>query len=170
LIVQREKRRPMSVLPCSVRFRVRYGFRSSNCGCSICSGMASLVLVWCLVLGTFAVAFGSPDKMKGPYVKRHHHSSGYELETSVPRIILLGSLLFFQRYISPVDGERCGFFPSCSAFAREALGRRGVATGVMMTADRLMRCTFFKRPGPDYLLLPSGKLFDPVDNNLLSSP
>ncbi len=160
----------MFIFPCSVHLRVRYGFRSSNCGCSICSAMTSLALVWCLVLGTFAVAFGSPDKMKGPNIKRHHYSSSNEIETSVPRIFLLGSLLFFQRYISPVDGERCGFFPTCSAFAREALGRRGVTTGVMMTADRLMRCTLFKHPGPDYLLLPSGKLFDPVDNNLLSSP
>jgi len=131
--------------------------------------VALVVLAWCLVLGTFSVAFGSPDKMKSPYVKRNLNTSGYELETSAPRIILLGSLRFFQRYISPVDGDRCGFFPSCSAFAREALGRRRVATGVMMTADRLMRCTVFKRPGPDYMLLPSGKLFDPVDNNLLSS-
>ncbi len=168
--MRREIRWSMFISPCSVHLRIRYGFRFSNCGCSICSGMASMALVWCLVLGTFAIAFGSPDKMKGPIVKRHHHSSRYELETSVPRIVLLGSLLFFQRYISPIDGERCGFFPSCSAFAREALGRQGVATGVMLTADRLMRCTFFKRPGSDYLLLPNGKLFDPVDNNLVSRP
>jgi putative membrane protein insertion efficiency factor len=131
--------------------------------------VALVVLACCLVLGTFSVAYGSTDKMKSPHVKRSLNTSGYELETSAPRIVLLGSLRFFQRYISPVDGDRCGFFPSCSAFARQALARRGVAVGVMLTADRLMRCTVFKRPGPDYMLLPSGKLFDPIDNNLLSS-
>jgi putative component of membrane protein insertase Oxa1/YidC/SpoIIIJ protein YidD len=43
----------------------------------------------------------------------------------------------------------------------------GPVTGVMMTADRLMRCNIWKRPGPDYLLLPDGRLLDPPWRNLL---
>jgi putative membrane protein insertion efficiency factor len=132
--------------------------------------MQSLALASCLVLLAFAVAFGSPDKMKGPHVKRQLPVTDYGLETSSPRIVLLGALTTFQRYISPIDGDRCGFTPTCSAFARRAVGLQGTFLGVIVTADRLMRCTVFKHSGPDYLLLPSGKLFDPVDNNLLSNP
>jgi putative membrane protein insertion efficiency factor len=158
------------VTACRVLFLIHRGFCASNGGCPIFRGVESMALASCLVLLAFAVAFGSPDKMKGPHVKRHLPVADYELETSSPRIVLLGALTIFQRYISPIDGDRCGFVPTCSAYARRAVGRQGAFLGVIMTADRLMRCTVFKRPGPDYLLLPSGKLFDPVDNNLLSNP
>jgi putative component of membrane protein insertase Oxa1/YidC/SpoIIIJ protein YidD len=127
-------------------------------------------MAFCLVLPAFSAVFGSQEKMKGPGGKRQQHAARQEPETSAPRLVLLGALTLFQRYISPIDGERCGFSPSCSAFARQAVGGRGAVQGVIVTADRLMRCTLFKRPGPDYLLLPDGKLFDPVDYNLLSSP
>jgi hypothetical protein len=36
-----------------------------------------------------------------------------------------------------------------------------------MTADRLTRCNIWKEPGPDYFLLPNGRLYDPISNNLL---
>jgi len=132
--------------------------------------MVSMTLALCLAFPAFTAVFGSQEKMKGPEAKRHRHTAHRELETSAPRIVLLGALTLFQGYISPVDGERCGFEPSCSAFARQALGRTGIVHGILATSDRLMRCTLFKEQGPDYLLLPDGKLFDPVDNNLLSSP
>lgn len=108
--------------------------------------------------------------MKGPDAKPRRPAAHRRLETSTPRIVLLGALTLFQDYISPVDGDRCGFAPSCSAFARRAVGRLGAAEGVLATADRLMRCTPFTVPGSDYLPLPGGKLFDPVENNLISSP
>ena len=132
--------------------------------------VASAALVLCLVLPTHSAVFGSPEKMKGPDAKRQRPAQARDIETSAPRIVLLGAVTGFQRYISPTDGDRCGFVPSCSAFARQAVGRRGAVLGVLATADRLMRCTVFKAPGPDYLLLPDGMLFDPVENNLLSTP
>jgi putative component of membrane protein insertase Oxa1/YidC/SpoIIIJ protein YidD len=130
----------------------------------------SLFLAFLLVLWYFSAALGSAEKMRGPVVKSRWSVASNEAETSVPRIVLLGTLTLFQKFISPVDGDRCGFTPSCSAFAREAVGHLGAVEGLQVTADRLMRCTFFKEPGPDYMLLPNGKLFDPLQNNLLSSP
>jgi putative membrane protein insertion efficiency factor len=115
-------------------------------------------------------ASASPEKMKAPDARPIHRAEIREPETMVSKIVLLGAVSFFQRYISPTDGDRCGFTPTCSAFGREAVRREGAFAGVLVTADRLMRCTYFKRPGPDYLLLPSGKLYDPVENNLLHNP
>src|SRR5512145_1521224 len=109
--------------------------------------VAAAGLALCLVLPALSAAFGSPEKMKGPEAQRHRHTVSQEPETSAPRLVLLGTLTLFQRYLSPIDGERCGFAPSCSAFAREAVGRRGAVEGVLATADRLMRCTLFKLPG-----------------------
>jgi putative component of membrane protein insertase Oxa1/YidC/SpoIIIJ protein YidD len=131
--------------------------------------LAALLVLLSLLAGTVSTVFASPEKMREPDAKRFRKVEVHDPETSVTRIFLLGAVSAFQRYISPTDGDRCGFTPSCSAFGRDAVARQGAFLGVLMTADRLMRCTIFKRPGPDYLLLPDGRLFDPVENNLLSS-
>ena len=89
-------------------------------------------------------------------------------ETSPLRFVLLRAIHLYRTYISPIDGPRCGFTPSCSAFARQAVGEYGALRGVIMTADRLTRCNIFKEPGPDYHLLPNGKLFDPVSAHTLT--
>ncbi|MFB0516250.1 MAG: membrane protein insertion efficiency factor YidD [Candidatus Neomarinimicrobiota bacterium] len=47
---------------------------------------------------------------------------------------------FYQEYISPAAGDRCLMYPSCSAYAWEAINRYGFFRGLIMTADRLMRC------------------------------
>lgn len=45
---------------------------------------------------------------------------------------------FYQNYISPVDGDRCPMYPTCSAYSRQALRKHGPLLGIFMTADRLM--------------------------------
>lgn len=47
---------------------------------------------------------------------------------------------FFQKYISPIDGNRCPMYPSCSAYSREAIQKYGFVKGWIMTCDRLLRC------------------------------
>jgi putative component of membrane protein insertase Oxa1/YidC/SpoIIIJ protein YidD len=168
----RERSQPFAVAaPCSAFSGQPCRYRLSN---SVVRGMlhclVPVVLFFLLLLSDVSPVSGSSETMKGPGVMQRRSVANNRIETSVPRIVLLGALTLFQKFISPVDGDRCGFSPSCSAFAREAVVRLGPVLGVQVTADRLMRCTFFKGPGPDYLLLPNGKLFDPLENNLLSSP
>lgn len=74
---------------------------------------------------------------------------------------LLGAIRFFQEYISPTDGARCQFSPTCSAFGHQAIHRHGPWLGVLMTADRLMRCGYGTDP-ERYPRLPNGRLADPV--------
>ena len=113
-------------------------------------------------------AFCSSLAMKGPGAPPHGPpASGQDLETSAVKLVFLGAIELFQKRISPTDGPRCGFSPSCSAFGREAIGGHGPVRGVMMTADRLLRCNIWKEPGVDYFLLPNGRLFDPVSRNLM---
>jgi putative component of membrane protein insertase Oxa1/YidC/SpoIIIJ protein YidD len=131
--------------------------------------LAALPVLFFLLVCSGSAVLASPEKMRGPDAKPFRNAEVRDPETSVTRLFFLGAVSGFQRYISPTDGDRCGFTPTCSAFGRDAVERRGPFLGVLVTADRLMRCTLFKRPGPDYLLLPDGKLFDPVENNLLST-
>lgn len=47
---------------------------------------------------------------------------------------------FYQKYISSQDGSVCTFYPSCSAFSRMVIKKRGFIWGICLTADRICRC------------------------------
>lgn len=106
--------------------------------------------------------------MKGPFPSSHNAVHEREPETSSVTLVFLGAIELFQEWISPIDGPRCGFTPSCSAFGHQAVREQGPVQGVLMTADRLMRDTILTVPGPGYTLLPDGKIFDPTSANLLN--
>ena len=121
----------------------------------------------CLLAGAVA-ALCSDAAMKGPgTMTTRHNAGGYGPETSAVKLVFLGAVDLYRNRISPIQGRRCGFYPTCSAFGRQAVSEYGVLQGVIMTADRLTRCNIFKEPGPDYFLLPGGRLFDPVSANSL---
>ena len=46
----------------------------------------------------------------------------------------------YQRFISSQDGPSCGFTPSCSRFGMAAVQEYGILRGILLTADRLLRC------------------------------
>ncbi|EXI74908.1 MAG TPA: membrane protein insertion efficiency factor YidD [Candidatus Accumulibacter phosphatis] len=54
---------------------------------------------------------------------------------------LLLALIGFYRYaVSPMLGQRCRFFPSCSQYAAEAVERHGALRGTSLAIRRLSRC------------------------------
>jgi putative membrane protein insertion efficiency factor len=90
------------------------------------------------------------------------------METSCVKLAFLGAIRLYQKRVSSIGGpDRCGFRPSCSAYGYTAIEEEGPVIGLLMTADRLIRCNIFKGPGPDYTLLPNGKLYDPPSKNFL---
>lgn len=111
----------------------------------------------------------SPATMNAPRMQDHHHkaASYNSPETSVANPVFIGAIDFYRNVISPMSGARCGFSPSCSTFSRQAVKEYGPIQGIMMTADRLTRCNFFKQQDADYSALPNGRLFDPVFRNAL---
>ncbi len=46
----------------------------------------------------------------------------------------------YQLAISPLLGNRCRFFPSCSDYALEALERHGMSKGIWLGLRRVGRC------------------------------
>ena len=55
----------------------------------------------------------------------------------------------YRRFISPLLGPRCRFYPSCSAYALEAVQVHGAARGSWLAVRRLLRCHPFHPGGLD---------------------
>lgn len=132
------------------------------------SALLPLVFFVTLLLSTGPPsAFAFDNDMRGPTPLSQPEGLPHVIESSPIRLALRGTIRLYQVAISRINPDRCGFRPSCSAFASMSIEEYGALTGIVMTADRLMRCNIWKKPGPDYLLLPDGKLLDPPWRNLL---
>jgi len=67
----------------------------------------------------------------------------------VPRNLGLALLQSYRTVISPLYGEVCKYYPSCSAYAVGAVQQHGLLKGSALTAARLARCHPWARGGVD---------------------
>jgi len=66
--------------------------------------------------------------------------------------ILLLIIKFYRKYISPLKGiSTCRFYPSCSAYAYDAINTYGIGKGTFLTMKRLIKCHPFHPGGYDPL-------------------
>lgn len=65
------------------------------------------------------------------------------------RWLLIFLVRGYQVVISPLLPSTCRFYPSCSAYAVEALERHGAWRGLKLTFRRLARCHPFHPGGYD---------------------
>ncbi|MBM9463856.1 membrane protein insertion efficiency factor YidD [Aeromicrobium sp. YIM 150415] len=54
--------------------------------------------------------------------------------------LLVVLLRGYRAVISPLYGQTCRFYPSCSAYALEAVERHGAIRGSWLAVRRLVRC------------------------------
>jgi len=78
---------------------------------------------------------------------------------------LAAGVRFFQRFISPVDGPRCRMYPTCSAYALQALDRHGPWLGTMLTVDRLLHEGSPKEHRHPVRVGGRQRYHDPLENN-----
>jgi putative membrane protein insertion efficiency factor len=72
----------------------------------------------------------------------------------VIRAIMLGSVRFYRRFISPLLPRACRFEPTCSQYALDAIEMHGAWRGGWLTLRRLLRCQPFSRGGFDPVPVP----------------
>ena len=61
-------------------------------------------------------------------------------QTSELKIVATGLIRLYQKFISSQDGPTCNFHPTCSRFGMACIQEYGVVRGILLTADRLLRC------------------------------
>lgn len=63
--------------------------------------------------------------------------------------LLIGCIRLYQLLLSPLLGDNCRFFPSCSAYARQAIREHGVLKGGYLSLRRILKCHPFHPGGFD---------------------
>ncbi|MCC8377404.1 MAG: membrane protein insertion efficiency factor YidD [Rickettsia endosymbiont of Graphium doson] len=54
--------------------------------------------------------------------------------------ILLLLLKFYQYFISPMLGNNCRFYPTCSEYAKDAITSHGNIKGLWLAVKRIIKC------------------------------
>ncbi len=72
------------------------------------------------------------------------------------RTLVVAPILLYQKTVSGLTGSRCKYYPSCSEYAVQAIGKFGILRGLVLAGWRLLRCNPLSRGG-----------FDPVEDQRL---
>ncbi|MFC3122033.1 membrane protein insertion efficiency factor YidD [Agaribacter flavus] len=76
------------------------------------------------------------------------------IKSNIAALPLIGTIKFYQTLISPMLGQNCRFYPSCSCYAKEALEVHGLFKGSYLAAKRITRCHPLHPGGVDPVPLP----------------
>jgi putative membrane protein insertion efficiency factor len=68
---------------------------------------------------------------------------------STPQIVAITFIKGYQRFLSPVLGSNCRFYPTCSCYAIEAIDRFGVIKGGLLASKRILKCHPLNDGGED---------------------
>jgi putative membrane protein insertion efficiency factor len=65
------------------------------------------------------------------------------------RNIVMFFIWLYQKTISPHLGSHCRYYPTCSAYAYEAVQKHGAYKGSVFALKRVLRCHPFHKGGYD---------------------
>jgi uncharacterized protein len=79
---------------------------------------------------------------------------------SIPKYVLLGLILLYQKTLSLDHGPLkvfypygyCRFYPTCSEYSRQAVVKYGAIRGVKLSIVRLLKCHPYNEPKVDMLV------------------
>ncbi|MDX1778252.1 MAG: membrane protein insertion efficiency factor YidD [Thermodesulfobacteriota bacterium] len=63
--------------------------------------------------------------------------------------VAIGSIKFYQKWLSPLKFPSCRFTPSCSSYALQAFAAHGFLKGLILTVKRILKCHPFHPGGYD---------------------
>lgn len=64
-------------------------------------------------------------------------------------VILILPIRGYQKFISPLFGPTCRYYPSCSQYGVQAVTTHGALKGILLAAWRILRCHPWTAGGVD---------------------
>ncbi len=69
----------------------------------------------------------------------------------LPKKILIFLIKLYQKYISPLLGSNCRYYPTCSEYTKQAVDKYGIIKGSILGIIRIIKCNPFSKGGVDKL-------------------
>jgi len=66
------------------------------------------------------------------------------------KYLAMGLVYVYRWTVSPLLGNRCKYYPSCSQYALDALREYGFLKGSVLAGWRLLRCNPWSHGGVDH--------------------
>lgn len=67
------------------------------------------------------------------------------------RAVVVAPIAVYRRLVSPLLPQRCRFYPTCSAYADQAIREFGILRGLLLAGWRILRCNPWNDGGVDLL-------------------
>lgn len=71
------------------------------------------------------------------------------MKNNIFTTLVIYIIKFYQKFISPLKGQTCRFYPTCSTYAIEAYKKYGFFKGTILTLKRILKCHPFHPGGYD---------------------
>ncbi len=71
--------------------------------------------------------------------------------------VFKGAIRLYQWGISPILGQNCRFYPTCSQYVYEALAQHGLIAGLWLGCKRILHCQPWSSGGYDPVPLSQGR-------------
>jgi len=65
--------------------------------------------------------------------------------------VIVGMIRLYQAVLSPLLGQRCRYYPSCSNYSLQAIRTHGAIKGLALTVWRVLRCNPWSDGGVDHV-------------------
>lgn len=72
------------------------------------------------------------------------------ISTIISNLFIL-LIRFYQKFISPLKGQTCRFYPTCSQYSLEAFKKYNTFKGIYLSTKRILKCHPFHHGGYDPL-------------------
>ena len=82
---------------------------------------------------------------------------GKKMKVSLFSIIAIYLIKFYKFFVSPILGNNCRYYPTCSTYSIEAFKSYGFIKGFLLTSKRVLSCHPFG--GFGYQPLEQKKIF-----------
>ncbi|OCZ50081.1 membrane protein insertion efficiency factor YidD [Dehalobacter restrictus] len=63
--------------------------------------------------------------------------------------VFVSIIVFYQRFVSPLKGRTCRFYPTCSDYAIQSVKKYGIIKGIGKSLIRITKCHPFHPGGYD---------------------
>jgi putative component of membrane protein insertase Oxa1/YidC/SpoIIIJ protein YidD len=100
--------------------------------------------------------------MKSPFAKARPVRQ--EQVQSLNQVVFSGMVLFYSRFISPLDGPRSPSYPTGSAYGLQAIREEGFLVGTLLIGDRLLH-EADQHQGAYFRIYGQNRYYDPLENN-----